>query len=87
MTKATVSSKGQIALPKAVRERLGLKPGTVLSIDVRGESLVMRRIAREFPDWHTMRGIVKSGPSLTKALEQEHAGELARSETRIKNRP
>ena len=33
MTKATISSKGQIAIPKAVRQRLNLKAGTEISID------------------------------------------------------
>jgi AbrB family looped-hinge helix DNA binding protein len=30
--KATVSEKGQITIPKAVRTKLGLRPGTVLEI-------------------------------------------------------
>jgi AbrB family looped-hinge helix DNA binding protein len=40
VTKATISMEGQIAIPKAVRERLNLKAGTEVSIDVQGESLV-----------------------------------------------
>jgi AbrB family looped-hinge helix DNA binding protein len=34
MTKATISSKGRIAMPKAVRDRLRLKPGTEIAMDV-----------------------------------------------------
>jgi AbrB family looped-hinge helix DNA binding protein len=37
MTKATISSKGQLAIPKAVRQRLNLKAGTEVTIDVQGE--------------------------------------------------
>ena len=37
MTKATISSDGQIAIPKAIRERLNLTPGTELTIDVQGD--------------------------------------------------
>ncbi len=84
MTKATISSKGQIAIPKAVRERLNLKPGTEISIDVQGESLVMKRLVRDFPDWRTMRGMVKTGGSLTKALEAEHRAEFAREDAKFK---
>ena len=62
MTIATVSSKGQIAIPKAVRERLNLKPGTELEIDVQGEALVMKRTVRKYPDWRTMEGIQSSDP-------------------------
>jgi AbrB family looped-hinge helix DNA binding protein len=36
MTTATISSKGQIAIPKAVRDRLNLKAGTKVVIDVQG---------------------------------------------------
>ena len=61
MTKATISSKGQIAIPKAVRERLNLKAGTEVVIDVQGEALVMKRLVRDFPDWRTMRGMFGGG--------------------------
>lgn len=84
MTIATVSSKGQIAIPKAVRERLNLKAGTELTIDVQGEALVMKRVVREFPDWRTMRGMAKGGGSLTKALEEDRAAENAHYEARIR---
>lgn len=83
MTKATISSKGQIAIPKAVRDRLNLKPGTELGIEVQGEALVMRRIVGDYPDWRTMRGMVKGGESLTKALMEERAAELAHDNARI----
>lgn len=61
MTTATLSSSGQIAIPKAVRERLHLEAGTQLSIDVQGEQLVIRRVDRDCPDWRTMRGMVRGG--------------------------
>jgi hypothetical protein len=34
-------------------------------------------------DWRTMQGMVRSGPSLTKALEKEHREELAREDERL----
>jgi AbrB family looped-hinge helix DNA binding protein len=83
MTKATISSKGQIAIPKAVRQRLNLKTGTEVSIDVQGEALVMRRLVRNYPDWRTMQGMVRGGESLTQALEEEHRAELARDDARL----
>jgi AbrB family looped-hinge helix DNA binding protein len=86
MVKATISSKGQIAIPKAVRDRLNLKAGTEVSIDVQGESLIMKRLVRDFPDWRTMQGMVKDGGSLTKALEAEHRDELKREDARLKDR-
>jgi len=84
MTKTTVSSKGQIAIPKSVRDRLNLKPGTQLAIDVLGESLVLKRVVTEFPDWRTMEGMARGGESLTKALMEERAADKAHDEARIK---
>ena len=78
MTKATISSKGQIAIPKAIRDRLNLRPGTQLVIDIQGEQLIMKRLVSGYPDWRTMRGMLRQGSSLTEALEQEHHEELAR---------
>lgn len=84
MTTATISSKGQIAIPKAVRERLNLKAGMELTIDIQGETLVMKRAAPGFPDWRTMEGMAKGEGSLTKALEEERAAENAYYEARIR---
>ena len=84
MTKATISTKGQIVIPKPVRERLNLKAGTEVVIDVRGESLVMKRAVRNYPDWRTMRGMARGGPSLTKALIEERADEKAHDNARAK---
>ena len=81
---ATISSKGQIAIPKAVRDRLNLKAGTKVVIDVQGEALVMKRVVPEFLDWRTMEGMSKGPESLTKALEEERAAENAYYDARIR---
>jgi AbrB family looped-hinge helix DNA binding protein len=83
MTKATISSKGQIAIPKRVRERLNLRAGTLVSIDVQGEALIMKRIVSGYPDWRTMEGMARGGDSLTKALTEERSAELAHDNARI----
>jgi AbrB family looped-hinge helix DNA binding protein len=84
MTTATISSKGQIAIPKAVRDRLNLKAGTEVIIDVQGEALVMRRVVKDYPDWRTMEGMSKGPGSLTKALEEDRAAENAHYDARIR---
>ena len=85
MTTATISSSGQIAIPKAVRERLHLEAGTQLSIDVQGEQLVIKRVDH-YPDWRSMEGMVRGGESLTKALEEDRAAERAHDDARAKGR-
>lgn len=82
MPTAKISSNGQVAIPKAVRDRLNLNAGTEVMIDVEGETLVMKKV-RELPDWRTMRGMAKGGESLTKALEEERAAENAHYDARI----
>lgn len=42
--KTTVSQKGQITIPKRLRDRLGLRPGTVLDFEEAGGRLVGRKL-------------------------------------------
>ena len=41
--KSTVSEKGQVTIPKAVRDRLGLKPGQVIEFEAKGGLLVGKK--------------------------------------------
>ncbi len=56
MAKATVTSKGQITIPLAIRERLSLGPGTVLEFDETSEHLE----ASKAVDIERMRAIIGS---------------------------
>lgn len=42
--KTTVSEKGQITIPKRLRDRLGLRPGTILDFEEAGGRLVGRKL-------------------------------------------
>jgi AbrB family looped-hinge helix DNA binding protein len=42
--KTTVSEKGQITIPKRLRDRLGLRPGTVLDFEEEGGRIVGRKM-------------------------------------------
>jgi AbrB family looped-hinge helix DNA binding protein len=46
MTTTRLSTKGQLILPKAVRDRHGWRPGTELEVEDFGESVVIRAAAR-----------------------------------------
>ena len=52
MNKVTVSSKGQIAIPKQVREALNLAEGSKLTLEVRGQEIVLSK----GDAWRTLRG-------------------------------
>ena len=40
---ATVADRGQITLPKAVRDALGLTKGTQLKVELSGSSIILRK--------------------------------------------
>ena len=48
-TTATVSEKGQVTIPKRLRAKLGLAPGTVLEFEERQGRLVASRAVVEDP--------------------------------------
>lgn len=64
MTQASISAKRQISIPKTIRERLNLKPGAQVALDVQGEQVVMRRLVSGFPDWRSMRGMLRGAGNL-----------------------
>jgi antitoxin PrlF len=58
MPVGTVTTKGQVTIPKAIRDRLRLKPGTRLSFVVGREGVVtMKRVST---DIRSLKGIIKS---------------------------
>ncbi len=44
---ATVAERGQITLPKAVRDALGLTKGTVLKVELDGGRIILRKNVTE----------------------------------------
>lgn len=47
---ATLTSKGQITLPKAIRQALGVSPGAKVSFELRGNEVVVTRVDAEHDD-------------------------------------
>ncbi len=52
MERVTVSSKGQIAFPKEIREALNLREGSKLTLEVRGQEIVLSQGA----GWRQLQG-------------------------------
>ena len=77
MEQVTVSSKGQIAIPKGVRDTLNLSAGTRLTLEVRGQQIVLSKD----PIWRKLQGAgAGQGVMSTFAAfkEQERAREDSR---------
>ena len=49
VTKTTLSTKGQLIIPKVIRERHGWKVGTELAIEDMGEAVVIRPLGSVKP--------------------------------------
>ena len=47
--KVTLSEKGQVTIPKSLRDRLGLRPGSTLEFEAEGGVLVGRKVHRRDP--------------------------------------
>jgi len=79
MLKAHVSSRGQVALPKAVREQLGLEEGASLTVRVVGDEVILRKAPAG--SWREWEGRFQ-GSNLLADLTRSRRKELARDRTR-----
>jgi AbrB family looped-hinge helix DNA binding protein len=60
---ATVAERGQITLPKAVRDALGLTKGTRLKVELEGGRIVLRKDVSD--TLSKLRGRIKLPPGVT----------------------
>jgi AbrB family looped-hinge helix DNA binding protein len=78
MEQVTISSEGQVAISKTIRDTLNLTAGTRLTLEVRGQEIVLSRE----PAWKKFQGAA-SGRDLMGAFaafrKQERERENARS--------
>ena len=68
---ATLTSKGQITLPKEIRDRLGLTAGSMLDFEVLPDNSISARAVK--PDARRIRGILKSPHAKAPTIEQMDA--------------
>ncbi len=84
MTIVTTLGKGQVVIPKSIRDRLGLSPGRKLAVQVHNEEIVLRPLPRH--PIEALCGILRAtGPStkdLLKMRSEERRHE-ARKITRL----
>jgi AbrB family looped-hinge helix DNA binding protein len=72
----TVSTKGQVVIPAAIRHKLGIEPGTRVALHIEGGGVVM--IPRKKLTWRDMRGIGAGLPSGTDMLLEDRRLERER---------
>ena len=79
--KREVGEKGQIVLPKDIREYLDIKPGSKVSFEIRGQEIVIKpvRTGREFVEYfcNTSKKLRKSLTikDIKKTLDEQYEEE------------
>jgi antitoxin PrlF len=67
MANATVTSKGQITVPKEIRDHLGVEPGDRISFQIGGGGEVI--VQPETVDVRSLRGMLKRRGEVRRATE------------------
>jgi AbrB family looped-hinge helix DNA binding protein len=65
---ATLTSKGQVTLPKEIRDRLGLDAGSLLDFQILADNTITARAVR--PDARRIRGLLKSPHAIPPTVQQ-----------------
>ncbi|MDJ0764079.1 MAG: AbrB/MazE/SpoVT family DNA-binding domain-containing protein [Myxococcota bacterium] len=68
--KAIVSEKGQVTIPKAVRTRLGLVPGTVIDFDTKGGKLIGKKAEESEDPVLAVTGIILNAVDIDAYLDE-----------------
>ena len=69
---ATLTSKGQVTLPKAIRDRLQLDAGAKLDFQLMPDDTITVRAVK--PDARRIRGLLRSPHSRPLSVEEVDAG-------------
>ena len=81
MSEVSVSSKGQIVIPRELRERVGIRQGTVLEVELRDGAIVLRPVPSEGErspgGWRRWRGAFRDR-NLVNHLLDDHDDEVRR---------
>jgi antitoxin PrlF len=67
--RSVVSEKGQVTIPKALRDRLGIRPGQVLDFEEHSGQLVATKVAVEDPV-DAVYGILETNRSTDSVVDQ-----------------
>jgi AbrB family looped-hinge helix DNA binding protein len=78
-----LSSKGQIVIPKDIRDALGLQEGAKLEITLVGHRMVLRTVSEKYPDWRSLQGAFGPADQTTSEILAEGRREEFEKERRL----
>lgn len=67
---STISSKGQVTVPKDVRDRLGLRTGTVVEFEITGAGVLLRKGHKGIRPVDRVRGILTRSRSTNDLIDE-----------------
>jgi AbrB family looped-hinge helix DNA binding protein len=67
---STVSSKGQVTVPKGVRDRLGLRTGTIVEFEITGAGVLLRKGHKGMRPVDRVRGILGRSRSTDDLIDE-----------------
>ncbi len=76
MESVSVSAKGQLVIPKALRQRVGLEDGGRVVVRVDQGHIILEPVPAEGSVWRKWRGALKGARALAE-LSAEHQAEVA----------
>jgi AbrB family looped-hinge helix DNA binding protein len=80
LTFTTVSTKGQVVIPAAIRDELKIEPGTRIAVRLEGGRIILdpETLAAKLRKIKEMRGYTAGGPSMTDELLEDRRKERER---------
>jgi len=81
IARKNVGQKGQIVIPKQLRDAIGLKPGVVVILEIRGDEIVISKpkIEGSYTEYYTttqtpkLKKVVKLKEIINEEVAQRHA--------------
>jgi AbrB family looped-hinge helix DNA binding protein len=80
LTFTTVSTKGQVVIPAAIRDELKIEPGTRIAVRIEGGRIILdpETLTAKLRKIKEMRGYTAGGPSMTDELLEDRRKERER---------